>query len=128
MKLQKIFVGLALLLVGIAFGMAFSDYAVKNGFPHDKFFVKLVHEDTREGDYSCLERSRKLGPNLSLRGDATLTQSNCVVEVIGERLADGSISVVPVWTTWRGRLFEPEQRTRISKERILEIVQVPPSL
>lgn len=91
-------------LAGLLFGMAGSDVATLQGFPHDKYLLELAHEPTARSDFVCMKRGSVLGENLSEFDSLAERQKNCFLVATGKVLKDGSFDGYLGSTTWYYRI------------------------
>ena len=82
-----------------------SDLATFKGFPHHRYLVELVHDQSPRANYICALSGAALGDNLSTYDFATDTQTSCVLELVGIPNPDGSFDAYTAMGTWQGRLF-----------------------
>ena len=94
----------ALLLAGIAAGMALSDAATLLGLPQGKHLLELRYHDSPERLFTCTKLASALGENLSTFDPDTQRQENCYIAATGSFNTDGSFKGRLGADTWIGRL------------------------
>ncbi len=105
--------------LGLTVGMALSDAAALQGFPHKPYIVELTHDSSNKANFDCMKLAAVVqGGNLSELSPSASRQEQCILLLYGDAQPDGSFDAYGGTQTWVGRVTKSSLPTHISNERI----------